>query len=494
MSDRGFIEDASITGRKQIELYPYNIESAQGFFMEYSADIVYIETEEPPNGNDSRFKWESVFIPYKIVDGLLIPYHVWIRFKIGRQGNWYAPVKLIYGRDGAKGDKGDKGNTGERGVAGINGERGDNGYNGSDGVNGINGTSAPLELVQYSANGSTWSNIPLNPTMYLRFSNDNAVTWGNPVAITANNLDEYVPYIGATTNVLLGNHNLSSKNLQVLKDNFLYFSLNAGTDTVGDKKIDKNGNVWICDTSAVTPGIGNGDWYRDNRPEALTNYLGNWNATDNTPLIEGGIGNAGDWYIVSVSGTTLIDGIAEWDATDYIWFSGDTNTWQRISNVGGVTVPYGYIGIIQINKNGVFYGDPELYWDFTGKRLAVGNVTKTEKLNVAGTAKLAGLAGTGDRSVVVSSTGVLKVGAVIGTISKEFYFSMAGDEVTTILEVPFNVTSVVLGNASALLYSIDNGVNWVTYTVPVTLPVGQIRFKVLAWTTGYDGSVIIKGN
>jgi len=58
-------------------------------------------------------------------------------------------------------------------------------------------------------------------------------------------------------------------------------------------------------------------------------YLGLWNASTNTPTITSGVGTTGDFYIVSVSGTTTIDGNSTWNAGDWIIFG--TSTWQRIA-------------------------------------------------------------------------------------------------------------------------------------------------------------------
>lgn len=65
---------------------------------------------------------------------------------------------------------------------------------------------------------------------------------------------------------------------------------------------------------------------------ALTTNLGNWNATTNSPTITGGTGNAGDFYIVTVAGTTTIDGISSWEIGDYIWFDDSTSVWRKIDN------------------------------------------------------------------------------------------------------------------------------------------------------------------
>lgn len=81
--------------------------------------------------------------------------------------------------------------------------------------------------------------------------------------------------------------------------------------------------------SAITNAIG------------ALNYKGTWNASTNTPAIASGAGTKGDYYVVSVAGTTDIDGIAVWNAGDWITFNG--TTWQRVE--GGNEVPVQYLVI-----------------------------------------------------------------------------------------------------------------------------------------------------
>lgn len=62
-------------------------------------------------------------------------------------------------------------------------------------------------------------------------------------------------------------------------------------------------------------------------------YKGTWNAATNTPpLASGGLGVPtpvrGDFYMVSVAGTTELDGNAVWAAGDFVAFNGIA--WQRI--------------------------------------------------------------------------------------------------------------------------------------------------------------------
>ena len=45
-------------------------------------------------------------------------------------------------------------------------------------------------------------------------------------------------------------------------------------------------------------------------------YMGAWNANTNVPFLQSGVGVAGEYYIVSVAGTTNLDGTFDWQVGD----------------------------------------------------------------------------------------------------------------------------------------------------------------------------------
>ena len=57
-------------------------------------------------------------------------------------------------------------------------------------------------------------------------------------------------------------------------------------------------------------------------------YQGVWNASTNSPALSSGTGTKGQYYKVSVAGTTAIDGISSWNIGDTIIFDG--TTWDKI--------------------------------------------------------------------------------------------------------------------------------------------------------------------
>ncbi len=77
-------------------------------------------------------------------------------------------------------------------------------------------------------------------------------------------------------------------------------------------------------------------------------YQGTWNATTNTPaLTDGGVSEAaeqGDYYVVSVAGSTSIDGISDWEIGDWIIFNG--TVYEKVDNTDAVSSVFGRTGTV----------------------------------------------------------------------------------------------------------------------------------------------------
>ena len=73
-------------------------------------------------------------------------------------------------------------------------------------------------------------------------------------------------------------------------------------------------------------------------PQGLV-YKGTWNANTNTPTLASSTGTTGEFYIVSVAGSTNLNGITDWQVGDWAIFVevGATDTWQKIDNSQSIT-------------------------------------------------------------------------------------------------------------------------------------------------------------
>lgn len=94
-------------------------------------------------------------------------------------------------------------------------------------------------------------------------------------------------------------------------------------------------------------------------PDAMlgaVRYQGLWDADTNTPSIPAADSeNAGHYYIVSVPGSTDIDGIDDWEIGD--WIISDGNSWGKVDNTDQVTSVNGKRGAVTLNKSDVGLGN-----------------------------------------------------------------------------------------------------------------------------------------
>jgi hypothetical protein len=58
------------------------------------------------------------------------------------------------------------------------------------------------------------------------------------------------------------------------------------------------------------------------------NYKGTWNASTNNPTLTSSVGTKGDYYVVSVAGSTNLDGTTLWGIGDWAVFNG--TIWQKV--------------------------------------------------------------------------------------------------------------------------------------------------------------------
>lgn len=63
------------------------------------------------------------------------------------------------------------------------------------------------------------------------------------------------------------------------------------------------------------------------------NYKGTWDASTNNPTLVSSVGTKGDYYVVSVAGSTNLNGTTLWGVGDWAVFNG--SIWQKVD--GGDT-------------------------------------------------------------------------------------------------------------------------------------------------------------
>lgn len=170
------------------------------------------------------------------------------------------------GRDGADGRDGRNGKDGKNGRDGAPGPRGADGKNGIDGADGTDGVSV--------AN----AHIDFDGSLVISLSSGQEINVGEVVA----------PALAEQIKVITNGGGTSQSVIDTLA------SLQAQITALGSSVV----------------------------------YGGLWNASTNTPALASSVGTSGTFYIVSVAGSTSLDGISNWGVGDWAIFNG--TVWQRV--------------------------------------------------------------------------------------------------------------------------------------------------------------------
>jgi len=80
-------------------------------------------------------------------------------------------------------------------------------------------------------------------------------------------------------------------------------------------------------------------------------YQGTWNASTNTPTLTSSVGTKGYYYVVSVAGSTNLNGITDWKVGDWAVYNG--SAWQKVDNTDSVTSVNGYTGTVVLTNTDI---------------------------------------------------------------------------------------------------------------------------------------------
>ena len=170
------------------------------------------------------------------------------------------------GKDGRNGVDGKAGRDGRSGADGATGPRGADGLNGRDGRDGEDGVSV------------TDAHIDFDGSLIIHLSTGRVINVGEVVA------PDLVERIKVITN-------------------------GGGTSQqVLDTLVSLQNQI-----NAITTGV---------------TYQGTWNASTNTPTLTSSAGTTNGFYIVSVAGSTTLNGTSNWGVGDWAIFNG--SIWQRV--------------------------------------------------------------------------------------------------------------------------------------------------------------------
>lgn len=118
--------------------------------------------------------------------------------------------------------------------------------------------------------------------------------------------------------------------------------------------------------------------YIPSPPSGLT-YKGLWDANLNSPILASSVGTQGDFYIVSVAGTTDLNGVTDWQVSDWAIFEG--GVWQKIDNhdIQAYNTVKDESSILPQRSTLKFVGDGVIATDSTGETVVTipGNIPTT---------------------------------------------------------------------------------------------------------------------
>jgi len=162
------------------------------------------------------------------------------------------------------------------------------------------------------------------------------------------------------------------------------------------------------------------------------NYKGAWNASANTPTLTSSVGTKGDYYVVSVSGSTNLNGITDWVVSDWCVFNG--SVWEKVDNSEIV-----YVSNVA-----------------TGTGLTGGPITSTGTVSLANTAVTIGTYGgaTNVASFTVDQQGRLtsasNVTIAIGNSNLQNSNVVLGNTTLTLGSTVSNVGNLTLENVTII--------------------------------------------
>ena len=192
-------------------------------------------------------------------------------------------------RDGRDGKDGKDGKPGSKGDRGFDGTSGAAGINGRDGKDGLNGISVSNARIDFDGG------------LVITLSNGNEIDCGEVVPPDVAEKIKVITNGGGTSQYVLDT--LASLQTQI---------------------------------SAITGGL---------------QYQGTWNASTNSPALASSVGTVNFYYVVSVAGSTNLNGITDWVAGDWAIYNG--TVWQKIDQTNLVTSVNGYTGVVVLTQTDI---------------------------------------------------------------------------------------------------------------------------------------------
>jgi len=159
-------------------------------------------------------------------------------------------------------------------------------------------------------------------------------------------------------------------------------------------------------------------------------YQGLWNASTNTPTLTSSVGTLNNYYVVSVAGSTNLNGITNWQVGDWAIFNG--TVWERLD--GG-----SYGAVSQVGGNGTVNGIT-----------LTGNVTSTGNLTLGGTLGNVANSQLSNSSITLGNTSV----SLGGTASSIGNLTLANVTIISGTVPSANTANIATNLAGGIAYQI----------------------------------------
>ena len=215
------------------------------------------------------------------------------------------------------------------------------------------------------------------------------------------------------------------------------------------------------------------------------NYVSTWDASSNTPTLTSSIGTKGNYYVVSVAGTTNLNGITDWQVNDWAVFNG--SIWQKIDNSEAVVSVNGQTGVVVLTAANVGATPNTAYVNTSGLLSGGGQLTGNVTVSLTNV-PAANVTGLGTMATQNANAVTITGGSVNGVTSNASTFTNASIQSGSVGNVTLaNITTTGL---TGYLYGNGSGSN---VSASTTIPVSSVSGAVPNTTTVTAGTGLAGG-